>query len=506
MLNYPTLQILNRQQNQLLINYWLHEKMHPKFSSKGKNFVNPRKKVLVLIGDSTIDNYIWVKEGKSVPACLARRLPGYSIVDLSCDGFTSHDVRYGAYRDKAVKSTKHTHTKFKPLNDKRIKIAEGILASFGGNDFREFLPVAATLRNPQDLLNGFNKVVKDLKENYIAVYKELRAKNPHAKIILMKQYYPSKVQNTYQIYEFMSKLGATLMGSEFKDSNKTIERIMELLYKDIFNNIHKLDKNFVILDPLLNPYDPKSHVSQIEPSAQSSEMLVEMIAYLIEMRVAPEIIYQFLLEFYTADSEKRHEFVKESSIAEWKPFPVDGFQKPKTLTSTTAQLAKKMDIKPGATPEVNIEIKEEKTPFLDLLKNKLMTHKIPEILTDYVIDFKKDNGLKLIERAKLIEQLENNILQFAHNPDAFLFYQIAYSYAREAGISHQKCYDFFMKITEIPQEKWSSVLDLLKESRKSYSQGDTTILEQIKASIEQGELTESISSKIYPKTSSCLVM
>jgi len=95
---------------------------------------------LLLLGDSTIDNYYWVSEGCTVSDHLTRQLPGWDIVNFAVDGFTTSSLLKGEYKNCAVDSIQHTHDIFNPLKAlAKEKDVEHIVLSVGGNDFREAL-------------------------------------------------------------------------------------------------------------------------------------------------------------------------------------------------------------------------------------------------------------------------------------------------------------------------------------------------------------------------------
>jgi hypothetical protein len=135
---------------------------------------------ITIIGDSTIDNRVWVEGIKkafikeklglkvhdaqthvrqsrrligkpklSVVENLMKLMSvGYQINDLTNDGFTTADVLYGEYRDKVFGVStfpqRFPHVAFSPLEDgaEAIQNANVIILSIGGNDFREFLMAA----------------------------------------------------------------------------------------------------------------------------------------------------------------------------------------------------------------------------------------------------------------------------------------------------------------------------------------------------------------------------
>ncbi|MDI1352273.1 MAG: hypothetical protein PSV35_05815, partial [bacterium] len=85
----------------------------PQKGDSSSNF--KMKPEIILIGDSILDNNYWVAQGEDVPSLLSRCLPELEVRNLAVDGFTTHHVLKGAYKDVAVQSASHTHTMFKPL-------------------------------------------------------------------------------------------------------------------------------------------------------------------------------------------------------------------------------------------------------------------------------------------------------------------------------------------------------------------------------------------------------
>ncbi len=242
-----------------------------------------------LIGDSTIDNEVWVdgifwnylsdhigitrddsgtrikkhnensciKPELSIVEHLTNILPNdYQINDLTNDGFTTTDCLNGAMRCKVFgKDTfkLFPYEKFSPLKDgnKNIQESSHIILSVGGNNFREFL--IETLKHIQDkewfIKKNYPIVMNKLKTEYIKILTKLREINPNANIILLTQYYPSVSQNTYKIYPFMQELG-NLLGFG-PDPLDTIHRIMKDTYQVVLKEaLNGCDLSLINADDL----------------------------------------------------------------------------------------------------------------------------------------------------------------------------------------------------------------------------------------------------------------
>jgi hypothetical protein len=125
------------------------------FEITDKNY----KKNLVLLGDSTLDNLVWVS---SYDQCIASllRAKKYKVINYSADGFTTSDMLKGckpnismARRHKDGDSFPSGSANFKPLDhtDALENSEHSIfVVSVGGNDIRE------ELRN---IYNGTGKLL-----------------------------------------------------------------------------------------------------------------------------------------------------------------------------------------------------------------------------------------------------------------------------------------------------------------------------------------------------------
>ncbi len=241
-------------------------------------------KHVVVIGDSTIDNKVWVPREQSVVAQLSTKLGvEYVVHDYANDGFTTTDVLNGAYKDKAVRGSIYPHTHFKPLvaADADIKRADAVVVSVGGNNFREFLG-AIPMRTPMArfIKAEFPKVIEKMKREYREIVTQIRRANPKARIILMTQYYPSVDQNTYRVYEGMGLIGQAMSPTGgVIDPMAVIHQLMGDIYTDIIRTSEKTWGNVVIADinASLNPFDSTQYVSQIEPSASGGEKIAAVL-------------------------------------------------------------------------------------------------------------------------------------------------------------------------------------------------------------------------------------
>lgn len=314
---------------------------------------------VVCIGDSTLDNRIWVdglfatfiksrlgidrdsadervskyqnsffKPALSVIENLKMILPDYKIHDYTNDGFTTTDVLKGNARDKVFGTGNFLpfpDTFFEPLKEaeKDIKKSQYVIVSVGGNNFREFLQsvqqIPAEFRNIS-IKSGFEGVFQTLLKEYVEIVQKIRAMNPDAKIILMTQYYPSALQNNYKIYEFMHELGKILnIGGPSHDAMTVIHNIVQKTYAKAFEQLAN-DKNIIVADitSSLNPYDKDNHVSQIEPSGLGGQRIAMMLQYLMtNSKVASGNSYRFLPGFF---GEKQSDaYVIAKPLKNWVP-------------------------------------------------------------------------------------------------------------------------------------------------------------------------------------------
>lgn len=324
-----------------------------------------KKSKITILGDSTIDNKIWVSPGPKTNAILdnlhlnwgfrklkklspnaeysiienlKKNLPNHNIRDYSNDGFTTSDCLNGQYKDKVfpevvlpvigkIHSFPATfpHKMFAPLNDNSVKkdIAESqhIILSIGGNNVREFLQHAVCKlggERKEFIKNEFPNLLKKLQAEYIEIFNKLRSSNKDAQIILLTQYYPSFIQNDYRIYEFLTEVGEALgIGGQDHNPKDVIQKIIQDTYSSVFSSI-KTD-NVVVADltSSINPFEVYNHSHQIEPSGSGGKKIAKMLSYLINNNPSSGI-YSFKPSFFREDNVFTND-IEKVDFNNWNP-------------------------------------------------------------------------------------------------------------------------------------------------------------------------------------------
>lgn len=288
------------------------------------------KRTLTVIGDSTIDNTVWVENGRSVVTHLTEILPDFEVLDYSNDGFTTTDILNGAYRDKAFAPNQHTkfpHTLFQPLNEgaESIKKSAYVVVSVGGNNVREFMREILEIDDRVTLIkNKMPDLLQKLTKEYIEIINIISNLNPKAKIILMTQYYPSFIQNDYDIYPFMKLLGQALYASASPQG--VIHRLVQNIYGDIFKHF-SANPNVLVADvtSTLNPFNEYNHVKQIEPSDGGGEQIAALLRDIIHHDINEPHTLQRC--FANLEQNGNLEFTA-SSMINWSPKHPRQFDQP----------------------------------------------------------------------------------------------------------------------------------------------------------------------------------
>lgn len=313
------------------------------------NYFQDTQEKLVFIGDSTIDNKIWVEDGRYLnalrellgikPAKLSQKihnqaelsvvenirtlLPQMLIADHTNDGFTTRDCLKGGQRNAVFGSSlpiSFPSETFEPLVDgaQDIKKANYIVLSVGGNNIREFLKNIHTF-DKGELKTEFANVLETLKTEYVEIINEIRRLNSDAKIILMTQYYPSATQNNYKIYPSMQKIGPLFdLGLNPNNPMDVIHALIQETYTNVLSTVK--DENIVVADitSSLDPFDSKNNVGQIEPSGIGGRKIALMLKHIIEDTKASQCVFRFLPAFFTkSDTEEPQ--VENLSLKNWSP-------------------------------------------------------------------------------------------------------------------------------------------------------------------------------------------
>ncbi len=326
-------------------------------------------KRIVVIGDSTLDNKVWVGRGGAilnrlkeaigiVPASreakikasqsyfppelsvldhLQKELPHYQVLDYTNDGFTTENVLHGANKNKVFGGgflLSYPRTHFYPLQaaENDIPAAECVILSIGGNNFREYLINSQQYYNySQDkwvkrttaeretyIKDKFHPVLEKMRNEYIQIVKHIRSKNPTAKIILTTQYYPSASGWVDYIYPFMKEVGKILgIGRNPNNPMDVIHEIMKQTYMQVLESAQ--DSNVVVADitSSLDPFDKKNHAMQIEPSGDGGKKMAQMLEYMVTQPTNSGFIYRFLPQFFSSKNKNTH--VEEIPLNTWSP-------------------------------------------------------------------------------------------------------------------------------------------------------------------------------------------
>lgn len=353
-------------------------------SNKLETPILDQKQRITILGDSTIDNKAWVSgiywsiakdylgitrddtatrikkshgifgPKLSIIEHLIDLMPNYLIHDYTNDGFTTHDVLHGAFRDKVfgmgTLPTMFPHQFFAPIREAEndIKNSNYIILSIGGNNFREFLSQFLrkdiTKIDPESLAYNLKKLLYNMQKEYLHIVWKLQQLNNDAQIILLTQYYPSVKQNDYKIYPLLEQIGHKLgIGQNGLD---VIYYLMTQTYQPI---IDLVPNNVIVADitSSLDPFDSDNHVSQIEPSAHGGKKIAMMLKHIISSQPTSRTAYQFLPEFF--ENRKNHhqdEFVKRVDFDDWKPlhpntFKADGVRDLKTTEKISSKSIEK---------------------------------------------------------------------------------------------------------------------------------------------------------------------
>ena len=246
---------------------------------------------VVLIGDSTLDNIVWVPDkSHSVTSHLLRFLncettsDTKKVINLAADGFTSRDVLCGgsariscsnriAAGDPFPPSTTAPAYMFSPLVElKRTYEADlrhsHVVLSIGGNDIREILGDMTSL---QDVIISFH-------QNYKAIISEIQRYCPN--IILMLQYKPSYTQERvgYGVYSAIDRMPGSWEGSSVDKMNS----LLRMVYDPIYKLAKSLALPILDLPNSFDIYNTDLYHCQIEPSSLGGEIIAHMINFVVQ--------------------------------------------------------------------------------------------------------------------------------------------------------------------------------------------------------------------------------
>lgn len=185
--------------------------------------MEPVKNYVHLLGDSTLDNLIWLmraKHGDPQSACVEGKLKTelgseYTVVNHAWDGFTTGDVLSGGNIGAVLQGFRDLNAYLQarekgnlegvfPLSTLRAQIDKDqnakhyVVISVGGNDFR------VKLAQPWALLSEISAV----QERYLQILDQVQEMgNQNVVPILMFQYRTDLKDQVYHIYKIFKGLG-----------------------------------------------------------------------------------------------------------------------------------------------------------------------------------------------------------------------------------------------------------------------------------------------------------
>ena len=237
---------------------------------------------VVLIGDSTLDNVVWVDQATdAVPATLHRLLeqhaPGATVTNLAADGFTSTDVLRGAptaisYRARELAGdpfpTASPMETFHPLAElkKMATAPTHLVLSVGGNDVREILGA----------MHELPERIAAFQENYPLIAADCQATG--AQVIIMMQYRPD-LSTDAKHYGVYRAIDAGVPGAADKVSK--LNQLMEGIYPSVLELACANAWDVLDLPNSFDIQDSDLYRCQIEPSAQGGALIAELIAHAV---------------------------------------------------------------------------------------------------------------------------------------------------------------------------------------------------------------------------------
>ena len=242
------------------------------------------------IGDSTIDNLIWMdkdarglfKVGDSVVGRLRAALGGGGaaagvVTNFAADGFTSSNVLHGALPMLSSAAWRKVGEPFPcavgeallPLQaladlHRNTKPVTHVLLSVGGNDVREIL----------QNMHALPQVVARFHENYARICERVLALDG-VKLVLMLQYQVclSHEHGGYGVYSAMESLPGPGTGAE------KLQAVMERIYGPVIKLAQTHRLAVIDLPRTFDPADAELYRQQIEPSAKGSGLIAAVVAH-----------------------------------------------------------------------------------------------------------------------------------------------------------------------------------------------------------------------------------
>lgn len=248
----------------------------------GDWFSRATKKV-ALIGDSSLDNILWVEAGQSISKQL--HAVDVAVCNLAADGFTTADVLHGS-RSVISSSARRFQEPirwssgniFRPLEQLGALQPQPthVVLSVGGNDVRHIL---GSLSQPERL----QRTLQTLMENYVGIANKIRQICPRATLILMLQYRPCcdpDEDRHYRVYAAMETVTMLPGGPQFSRRTTSLQKLnalMESIYRRLLPQLMHLQPKIIDMPNSFNVHSKAHYSHQIEPSAEGGQIIADLI-------------------------------------------------------------------------------------------------------------------------------------------------------------------------------------------------------------------------------------
>ena len=254
--------------------------------------------IIALLGDSTLDNVVWVESpADSIRDQLLALLPPSSqVLNLAADGFTTSHMLEGAYPSISFAAREEAGDPFPPMaEDGTFKPLEALadevgpkfervsdvnrrtsqeftltpgtpvshsVLSVGGNDIRVIL----------GQMHKLESVMASFSEAYPKIMDAITTSTPN--LIVQLQYKPS--QNMDQVYRVYAAMDA-IPGEGSADQK--MSGLMTMMYNPIIAKAKEAGLPIIDLSNTFDPTNDELYRSQIEPSAIGGGVIAKLIAH-----------------------------------------------------------------------------------------------------------------------------------------------------------------------------------------------------------------------------------
>lgn len=260
-----------------------------KNNTNKNNKNNNTNKKIVLLGDSVLDNFFWLKMPKQdVRQQLENLINDASVVNLAVDESRIKDVMYGCFPKaqyvearKRVFGSEYPYPTDKsgfvnPLHLLKKEKSSHAILSVGGNDGRVHLP--KLMWSAESLIDAL------LNDGFESQYEELIKKtiNIQPKLVIVLVYKPH--EDIFK--EFFSSVGwglGYLPVDQMFGLSQRLDKVYDTISKIIFTTASKYNLPVIDLSTSFNPKD-KTHYGStpIEPSNKSGMTIARLIQHVVD--------------------------------------------------------------------------------------------------------------------------------------------------------------------------------------------------------------------------------